>query len=325
MAVINAGTLFQAGLKKVLFQGWQEEINELSTLFNMNSTTKAYEEWVGVAGIPQAPEKVRGADMIVKDIIVETPKRIPMSTFAIATRGIFEDIEDDQYAIIMKAMKAVGRSHRVAEEISRANIFNTGFLTSNQWRTGYDGKELFSSAHTLDAQNTAFATTGTVTALPARSATTWSNYAAADLSSLTFLDAVTTLRRTPSREGDFINIKPQYMLVPPELEPLAWEILKSNYGSGTWTATTDGSGHVQGNRQNAASRYGMQIISSAYLLDNDAWFMCGDTTDLQFFRRMGLRTKTRDSEGNWDTVVESMSRHGVGFHDPRGTYGSKGA
>jgi hypothetical protein len=69
----------------------------------------------------------------------------------------------------------------------------------------------------------------------------------------------------------------------------------------------------------------MEPCISPYFIDTNAWGMVARQHDLTFIRRMGFTTRHRDAQGSWDMIVESMSRHGYGFHDPRGIVATPGA
>lgn len=322
MAVTNVGYLFQLGLRKVMFRGYEEELENLNVLFNENKTEKPWEEWTGVVGPGVAEEKPKGEDMAYKNILVETPKRILIKTYALGIRVHLEDVEDDQYGALKRLSEMVGRSHRVIREVARANVFNMSFASTTAWRTGYDGFPLCYASHPLQGDTLSYGSAPTfdsssaTAAVPARTTGTWSNVlaTASDLDYTSLIDAVTLCRRQVSREGDYINLKPKYLLVPPELEPTAWEVTKS-------TERPDTANRAM----STVNRFGLQIITSPYLVDPDAWWLIADKTDLQWFDRMAFQTRQRDAEGSWDNLLESMQRFGFGFHDPRGVVGTPGA
>lgn len=312
--IINEGILKAVGLRKVMLFGYKEEVEALKSVVNDETTDKAFVDWTAVVG-PGIPDvKVKGQDMTERGIFVEVPKRIEVETFADFVRLPWEDQEDDQYNILTRLSEMIGRGHKVIREVYRANFFNLGFSTA--FRTGYDGLALFSTAHLL--QNTygySFSTTNQ-TVVPSRGATTWSNRLAtdSDLDYTSLIDAITLLRRQYSREGNFINLKPRTLLVPPELENTAYEITKSTERPDTANRATS-----------SINRFGISIVCSPYLLDTDAWFLGADSHDLNFFERKSLVTKQREAQGSWDVIVEAAQRFGTGFHDPRGWVGTPGA
>lgn len=316
MAVQNVGYLFQLGLRKIMTNAYKEQTDILSKLFNQNTTKRAFEEWTGIVGPGLAVEKAKGEDMIYRNLLVETPKRILMKTFGLGIRVHFEDVQDDQYNQLKNLADKIGRGHKVVDEINRANVFNGAFST--WFRTGYDGLPLCSASHPLQGDTLAYSPTydSTSGAAPTRTVGTWSNILAtpSDLDYTTLIDMITLLRRQVSREGEFISVSPKTLLIPPELEATAWEVTKSTERPDTANRATS-----------AVNRFGLSILSTPYLVDPDACFLIADETDLQEFERMPFTTKNRDAEGSWDIFVESMHRRGLGFHDPRGIVGTQGA
>lgn len=312
MAVSNVGHLLTGTLMKLMFMGYNEPDSALDKLFHNDMSSRAYEEWTGMVGPGVAEEKTKGTSMTYKNLIVETPKRILMQTRALGVRVPFEDVQDDQTGALKRLAEAVGRSHRVAQEMVKANVLNGAFGT--WYRTGYDGGALCATDHTLEIDRIAPDDTD-LTALPSRSTATWSNElaTASDLDHASLQDAITLLRRTVGREGDPIVLNPRYLVVPPEIEPTAWTLLNSQGRSDTANRA-----------ESDIPRHGLEVVSSPFLFDSDAWWVAADQHDLQYFLRMKMATRKRTLEGTWDEAVESMMRDGVGFHDPRGIVGTPG-
>jgi len=312
MPVKNAGVLFTGHLMKLMHDGWNEYPNVLLNIFNHNKSTKRFEEWTGMVGIGKAEEKPFGQPMVYKDLSVETPKRIQMRTFAVGLRLVMEDIQDDQTGVLERTAPMFGRAHGVSIELDCASVFNTAFSTT--LFTGYDGKALCATDHPLEKPTWDPATDFDWSTGPNKY--TWANRlpADADLDYTSYLDMLTLLRRQVARDGIPLELTPQFILVPPELEPIAFEVTKSEMRPDT---------------ANNAKSWGYskvrQIVVSNFLFDTDMWFILADQHDLQYFERMPFKTRKRDAEGTWDTIIESVHRHGVGFHDPRGIVGSAGA
>lgn len=71
----------------------------------------------------------------------------------------------------------------------------------------------------------------------------------------------------------------------------------------------------------------IQPISDPWLTDPDAWFLIGspDDIDVRFYWRDQPDTTTWDDQNTDATFHKIRQRHGVGFGDWRGVYGSPGA
>lgn len=312
----NVGATKAAGLLKVMMGGFDDEVEVLSQVTNEIGTEHAYEEWTSVT-MPGVPEqKTKGATMARKNIHVQTPTRITIKSYAADIAVHFEDLEDDRYSTFANLAEMVGRGHAVVREVDRANlllnaVFGTFYLV------GYDGLALASTAHTLHGDATAYSPADTnLTAVPSRSATTWSNRLAtdSDLDYSSYIDALTLLMSTVNREGDFTNITPRWFTVPTSLWAVAREITRSTDRPDTANRATS-----------VVNDIPITVVRSSYFIDTDAWAIFGARHDFNFFNRMTLRTRLRDQPGNWDQVAESYSRHGIGCHDPRGGVFTPGA
>ena len=83
--------------------------------------------------------------------------------------------------------------------------------------------------------------------------------------------AATAYRKLTDPDGNPLGISPRVLLVPPELELAAAEIMGSSLLiSGNTTA--------QGNANVLAGRY--RVVSSAYLTSATTWWLCADAADL---------------------------------------------
>ena len=83
--------------------------------------------------------------------------------------------------------------------------------------------------------------------------------------------AATGYRKLADRDGNPLGISPRVLLVPPELELSALELMSSSLLiSGNTTA--------QGSSNVLAGRY--QVVTSAYLTSATTWWLCSDAADL---------------------------------------------
>lgn len=90
--------------------------------------------------------------------------------------------------------------------------------------------------------------------------------------SMASLKAATTgYRKLNDRDGNPLGITPRVLLVPPDLELAAHEIMSSSL-------MISGSGAAQGNANILAGRY--RVVTSAYLTSATTWWLCSDAADL---------------------------------------------
>jgi len=313
MPVSNVGYLFAKGLKKVMSDAFADEQDYLEKVIPDESSDTAYVEWTAMVGPGMAPEKPKGEEFTEQDLIVKTPKRVWHVTYGLQVRVSFEDIDDEQYGKLKNLAKEVGRSLRSRKAMERAMIFNGMFNTWNL--TGYDGKALLTTDHTLDRPAYSHATTD-LTTRPGQTTYTWSNElaTASDLDYVALTDAITLLKKTPNWEGDPIDIEPYWLVAALGNWSNVYEILRSVMRPDT-----------SNNAKSAVNSVGLTGVDTARLIDSDAWFVGTKRHDIHLFDRMGLRTQTNVDPTTWDSLAQGAIRFTTGCFDPRGWVGTPGA
>ena len=123
-------------------------------------------------------------------------------------------VDDDQYNIINKRPQILALSAKRTKEKHGAQVFNNAFNTTIF--SGGDGLALCSTAHTRVGTDTTVSNSGT-TAL-----------------SQTSLEATRLLMRNYTDETDnLLTARGDTLLVPPDLEETAWEIVNAQGKVGT--------------------------------------------------------------------------------------------
>lgn len=187
-------------------------------------------------------------------------------------------------------------------EASAAGLFNDGFGTTN---TGFDGLQLFSTAHTrLDGGSTQQNRPSTDESL--------------SLSALH--NGLIQFMKWTNDRGRPRVFEARRLVVPPDLSITAYEILDSALKPGT--ANNDK--NVVVNRFNLESPIIWRYLGAAAGGSDTSWFLLGDDHDLNFLWRFRPES---DMRTNWDNEsVERKVRQGyvVGFGEWRGSYGTDG-
>ena len=182
-----------------------------------------------------------------------------------------------------------------------ADVFNNGFTaTGTAMMSGGDGEPLFDTSHPLAGGGTY-----------QNELTT-----AADLSVSSLEEALYTMRLTVGDRGELLDIQPRYLLVPPQLERTAWELIKSA-----------GRPDTANRADNWLATQGLQIIVWNRLSDPDAWFLLTDKAQhgLVFYNREELQTDSDRDFNTKDFLYSVLTRFSVGWTDWRGVFGSPGA
>lgn len=315
--MITRGTFTQLlapGLRKIVNQGedWAMKNLEYPKYFNVENSDRAYEEDIEVAGVPPAVQTAEGVTISYFDPIQGGSKRYTHLKYALGTRITEEALEDDQYGVLKKVPNLHNRSHQFVEEQVAWNVFNNGFTTT----TTTDGLALFSNVHPLlgGAQATsalplpssAFTTAGTYPNRPAVDV---------DISFTAIQNMMTMQRRLIDGVGMPLQKTVRTILIPPEIEVATAEILASAYKPGGAQ-----------NDINALLKFGLSYATITYFTSGTAWFGVAEKgeTDINFFRRTGIRTDFSDDFDTNSLKMKTYSRFSVGATTWTGTWGSNG-
>ena len=279
---------------------------EWDKLFEKNTSTRAYEEDVGLSSFGLAQVKAEGAPITFDSERQGFTSRYNHLVYALGFIITKEMFEDDQYDIVgQKKAQALARSMRQTKEIVGANVYNRAFNSSY---TGGDGATLIASAGGGGSASHANIAGGT-----------WTNgvAVAADLSEAVLEQASIDIAAFRDDRGLLIAAKPRKLVIPPALQFEAKRILG-----------TDGRVGTDNNDLNAIKTMGIipEVVVNHYLTDSDAWFILTDVKNgLKYFERRG---DNFDMDNDWDTEnakYKATARYSFGWTDPRCIYGSPGA
>jgi hypothetical protein len=301
--VINSSSfakLLWPGINAIYGTAYKDYPEEWSQLgFEKNTSSKAYEEDVGVSSFGLAAVKAEGGPISYDTERQGFTTRYNHVVYAlgfIITREIYED---DQYSYIGKRKAtALARSMRQTKEIVAANVFNRA-VTSGY--TGGDGIVLLSASHVNVAGGV------------------WSNIigTTADLSEAALEQAVIDIAAFRDDRGLLIAAKPKKLIIHPANQFETKRILGSDGRVGTDL-----------NDPNVLKTMGIipEATINHYLSDQDAWFIQTDVPDgLKYFERRGDQFEMDNDFDTENAKYKATARYSFGWTDPRGIYGSMGA
>ena len=300
-------TMNTSSFAKALFPGvnawygksYAEKPEQWKMLFDTFSSRRNYEEDVGISSYGLAVEKGEGAPVSFDSERQGFTQRYRHVVYALGFIITREMVDDDQYDIVaQRRAQGLAFSMRQTKEIVASNVYNRAFNSSY---TFADGVELLSTAHVNVAGGT------------------WSNElaTAADLSEASLEQASIDISLLENDRGLLVGIKPEKLIVPPQLRFEAQRILKSV-----------GRVATANNDTNALKDLGMfqDVIVNDYLTDSDAWFIRTNAPHgMKHFERNGDEFTT---ENDWDTEnarFKARARYSFGATDQRGIFGSPGA
>lgn len=293
----NFASLMSPGLKKIFFDRYNSKPLQYTDIFNIDKSDRQFEVTQGLTGFGLIPQKNESVGIQYDDPILGYSNTYVHISYGLGYRISWEAYEDDQYrALGSKMSKGLAKSANVTQEILAASILNNGFSST---QIGPDGVSLFNAAHPLEGGGTSGNRPTTAVALSQTSLQT----------------ALTSFRQSVDGRGLLINIKPKYLVVPPQLEFYARELIGSQLKPDS-----------QNNNINAIQD-SLDVRVLDYLTNPTAWFLMTDPEDhsLQWYNRSAIKWDSADDFDTKDSKFSITWRSSVGFDDYRGTYGNPGS
>jgi len=289
----------EPGLNALFGLEYDRYENEHSEIFDEETSDRAFEEEVMLAGFTTAPVKEEGS-AITFDSAQETyTARYTMETIALAFSITEEAIEDNLYdRLASRYTKALARSMAQTKQIKAASILNNAFSTSSPIG---DGAALCSSAH------------------PSLSGNQRNQLSTpADLNETSLEQMLIDISGITDERGLKVAIRGTKLIIPKELQFIAERLMATNLR----TATAD-------NDINAVRSMGMLPQGAAvnhFLTDTDAFFIKTDAPNgFKLFNRSPIKTAM---EGDFDTGnmrFKARERYSFGVSDWRCVFGTAGA
>jgi len=302
MSIINSGSFAKAlwpGVNAWYGKSYAEYETEYDKLFDKHTSSKAFEEDVGISSFGLAVNKPEGSAISYDSERQAFITRYQHAVFALGFVITREMMEDDQYDVVgQRKAQGLAFSMRQTKEVIAANVYNRAFTAGY---TGGDGVVMVSASHVNLKGGT------------------WSNTisTASDLSEAALEQACIDIAGFTNDAGLLIAVRPESLIIPRQLIFEAKRILG-----------TDGRVGTDNNDLNAIKTLGSipKIVTNHYLTDTDAWFIRTNVQHgMKYFER---RADQFDMDNDWDTEnakFKATARYSFGWTDPRGIYGSAGA
>lgn len=296
----NADDLLHVGLDEVLFKKYKEINPTYTQIFDIRSSDRKYEKITGFSGFGSLIAKPEGEVISYDNPYQGYDTTFTHLTYGLAFRVTMEMQQDDLYDVIKRMPASLAETVQRYKDTVAASIFNDGFSdTASDFMSGMDAVEMFDASHPL-------AGGGTYPNL----------ITAADLSVSSLEEALYTMRLTVGDRNELIDLEPKYLLIPPQLERVAHELLKSS-----------GRPDTANRADNWLATQGLQIIVWNRLTDADTWFLLTEKSrhNLIFYNRMELETDSDRDFNTKDHIYSVLTRLSVGWADWRGVFGVAGA
>jgi len=287
----------EPGLNALFGLEYNRYENQHAEIFPAESSDRAFEEEVMLAGFGSAPTKQEGAGVVFDQATETFTARYTHETIALAFSITEEAIEDNLYdRLAARYTRALARSMSNTKQVKASAVLNNAQITT---AIGGDGVSLVNNAHPL-------ATGGTFSNVLAT---------AADLNETSLEQSLIDIAAFVDERGLKIALSGKKMIIPKELQFTAERLMKSPQRVGT-----------ADNDINALVNMGM--IPEGYrvnnfLTDTDSFFILTDAPNgFKHFVRSPIKTAM---EGDFDTGnvrFKARERYSFGWSDPRAVFGN---
>lgn len=296
MAVLSRAqferTLFP-GIRELIFKKFRENPLTYPQTFNVMSSDKAFEEDFSIAGaglFVQTPENVATAE---DGFAPGFHKRYTHLDYSLAIGASRQIRRDDKSGFWKSRSEDLGFSARQTLELMHASYIDLGNTTS----IGPDGVALFSASHPNikgGVQSNTAAVSGTISVVAVR-------------------NAMQTFRRFKDDTGvRLINVMPEQLLVPPDIEYDALEIMRSSDRPDTPNRATN---VISGK---------LQVVCNPYLVDTNNWYIFASKGQhkLKSFNRESFDVETDEDKKTSIQYVIGRMAFSFGHSHWMGTYGN---
>ena len=268
-------------------------VEEWPRLLDVETSQKAQEEDVLEIGFGGAQTKAEGA-VIAEDEGGQSWSKVYVhETIALSFALTEEAIEDNLYQRLgPKYSKAMARAFMHTREVKGAAVINNATST-----TGGDGVALSSASHPLYSGGT--------------QSNRLSTYA--DLAEASLEDLLIMVRRAKDDRSVPQALKPECLVIPPELEYVAIRVCKSPGRPGT--ADND----INAHRNKGV--FGKDPLVMTYLTDTRGWGIKTDCPDgLKHMRRLSLRRGFQEDFKTGNHQYKGRERYSNGYSNWRGYF-----
>ena len=286
----------EPGLNALFGLEYKQYGEQWAEIFDTESSDRAFEEEVMLAGFANANVKPEGQGVTFDDAQETFTARYTNETIALAFAITEEAIEDNLYdRLASRYTKALARSMANTKQVKAAAVLNNAFDANF---AGGDGVELCSTVHPTLAGT--FSNELTV---------------ASDLNETSLEQALIDVAAFTDERGLKIAAQGTKLIIPSALQFTADRLMNSAGRVGT-----------ADNDINAVRNMGMVpqgYTVNHYLTSNKKWFLKTDVPNgLKHFVRAPIKTSMEGDFETGNVRYKARERYVFGFSDPRGIFGS---
>lgn len=214
--------------------------------------------------------------------------------YAMTRKAIDDNLYKTQF---MPSNLGLMEAFSQSKEIYGANVLNTA--TTYNSSIGGDGVALCSTSHPIDG--------GTIANTPS---------VQADLNESTLLNAMIAIRANfKDQAGLKIFARGRKLIVPPQLEPVAIRLTKTELRPGTADNDVNAIFSTAGGLPEG-------YMVNDYLTSQYAWFLLTNITGLSFMQRIAFETDMQVDFVTDNLLVKGYERYSFGYFNWRAIWGS---
>ena len=212
--------------------------------------------------------------------------------YAITRKAIDDNLYKSQFA---PSNLGLIESFAQTKEIYGANVLNTA--TTYNASVGGDGVALVSGSHPIDGS-------------------TISNYATNDLNEATLLTGMISVRTNfKDQAGLKVFARGRRLIVPPQLEPVAIRLTKTELRPGTADNDVNAIMMTSGGLPEG-------YMVNDYLTSARAWFLLTNIDGLSYMERVSFETDMQVDFVTDNLLVKGYERYSFGYYNWRSIWGS---
>ncbi len=212
--------------------------------------------------------------------------------YAITRKAIDDNLYKTQFA---PSNLGLIESFQQTKEIYGANVLNTS--TTYNASVGGDGVALVASNHPIDGS-------------------TVSNYATSELNESTLLNSMIAVRTNfKDQAGLKVFARARKLIVPPQLEPTAIRLTKTELRPGTADNDVNAIMMTSGGLPES-------YMVNDFLTSATAWFLLTNIDGLSYMERVKFETDMQVDFVTDNLLVKGYERYSFGYYNWRSIYGS---
>ena len=270
-------------------------LEEYKNVFKIRNSGEYETVDVQMAGLEHGGEIADGAATPTYDPLYGAEKKYVQKRFGAGFTYTMMMKKFNRFDLAAKFTRNLKRTMFEMKDVELAKIYNTP--TATTYASGFDGAALLSATHAnVDTS-------------------TYSNYATADLTETSYLDAFVYFDTLVDDRGQLIPKVPDKLVVPPALQFTAMQLNQSKDVP-----------FEMSNTKNVIPGLGINLFKYHRMTDTDSWFMlCQGDEDFGVFCDTSMEpdNKVQDApDTTRNTYVTSNQLFTYGIFDPRLIYGS---